>query len=42
MRGHGVRETNPSRGMRLRENDILVLLGSQEALAKAEIRLLQG
>lgn len=42
VRRQGVRETNPSRGMRLRENDIVVLLGSQEALAKAEIRLLQG
>ena len=42
VRRQGVRETNPSRGMRLRENDILVLLGSQEAIAKAEIRLLQG
>ncbi len=42
VRRQGVRETNPSRGMRLRENDIVVLLGSQEALAKAEMRLLQG
>ena len=42
VRRQGVRETNPSKGMRLRENDIVVLLGSQEALAKAEIRLLQG
>jgi CPA2 family monovalent cation:H+ antiporter-2 len=42
VRRHGVRETNPSRGMRLQENDIVVLLGSQEALAKAEMRLLQG
>jgi CPA2 family monovalent cation:H+ antiporter-2 len=42
VRRQGVRETNPSPGMRLRENDIVVLLGSQEALAKAEMRLLQG
>jgi CPA2 family monovalent cation:H+ antiporter-2 len=42
VRRQGVRETNPAKGMRLRENDIVVLLGSQEALAKAEIRLLQG
>ncbi len=42
VRRQGVRETNPSSGMRLRENDIIVLLGSQEALAKAEMRLLQG
>jgi CPA2 family monovalent cation:H+ antiporter-2 len=42
VRRQGVRETNPSPGMRLRENDIVVLLGTQEAIAKAEIRLLQG
>jgi len=42
VRRQGVRETNPSPGMRLQENDILVLLGSQEALAAGEIRLLQG
>jgi CPA2 family monovalent cation:H+ antiporter-2 len=42
VRRQGVRETNPSRGMRLRENDIVVLLGNPEALAKAEMRLLQG
>jgi CPA2 family monovalent cation:H+ antiporter-2 len=42
VRRQGVRETNPSSGMRLRESDIVVLLGSQEALAKAEMRLLQG
>lgn len=42
VRRQGVRETNPAHGTRLRENDIVVLLGSQEALAKAEFRLLQG
>jgi len=42
VRRQGVRETNPSSGMRLRENDIVVLMGSQEALAKAEFRILQG
>ena len=42
VRRQGVRETNPSRGMRLRENDIVVLMGTQEALAKAEMRILQG
>jgi monovalent cation:H+ antiporter-2, CPA2 family len=42
VRRQGVRETNPSSGMRLRENDIVVLMGTQEALAKAEIRILQG
>jgi CPA2 family monovalent cation:H+ antiporter-2 len=42
VRRQGVRETNPARGMRLHENDIVVLMGAQEDLAKAEIRLLQG
>ena len=42
VRRQGVRETNPSSGMRLRENDIVVLMGTQEGLAKAEIRILQG
>ena len=42
VRRQGVRETNPAPGARLREGDIVVLLGTQEALAKAEIRLLQG
>jgi monovalent cation:H+ antiporter-2, CPA2 family len=42
VRRQGVRETNPAAGARLREGDIVVLLGTQEALAKAEIRLLQG
>jgi len=42
VRRQGVRETNPSSGMRLRENDIVVLMGTQEALAKAEMRILQG
>ncbi len=42
VRRQGVRETDPASGMRLRENDIVVLMGTQEALAKAEMRLLQG
>jgi CPA2 family monovalent cation:H+ antiporter-2 len=42
LRRQGVRETNPSSGVRLRESDIVVFMGSQEALAKAEMRLLQG
>jgi CPA2 family monovalent cation:H+ antiporter-2 len=32
----------PSGETRLREGDVIVLLGTQESLAKAEIRLLQG
>jgi len=42
VRRHGVRETNPAGDLRLIENDIVVLRGTQEGLAKAEIRLLQG
>jgi CPA2 family monovalent cation:H+ antiporter-2 len=42
VRRQGVRETNPASGARLREGDIVVLMGTQEALAKAEMRLLQG
>lgn len=42
VRRQGVRETNPAPGARLRAGDIVVLLGTQEALANAEMRLLQG
>ena len=42
IRRTGMREVNPSRDTRLREGDVLVLLGTQESLAKAEMRLLQG
>jgi len=42
IRRRGVREVNPEPRMRLQEGDVLVLLGAQEDLAKAEIRLLQG
>lgn len=42
VRRHGVRDTNPAGDMRLLENDIVVLRGTQEALGKAEIRMLQG
>ena len=41
IRRKGARET-PKEDMRLREGDVVVLLGAQENLAKAEIRLLQG
>ena len=42
IRRTGMREVNPSGDTRLREGDVLVLLGTQESLAKAEMRLLQG
>jgi K+:H+ antiporter len=42
VRRTGMREVNPSPDMRVQEGDVLVLLGTQESLAKAEIRLLQG
>jgi len=42
IRRKGVREVNPKGETRLREGDVVLLLGTQENLAKAEIRLLQG
>jgi len=42
VRRTGMREVNPAPDVLLKEGDVLVLLGTQEALAKAEIRLLQG
>ena len=42
VRRKGERDPNPSGEMRLREGDVIVLLATQEYLAKAEIRLLQG
>jgi CPA2 family monovalent cation:H+ antiporter-2 len=42
IRRKGAREVNPRGETRLQENDVVVLLGTQESLAKAEIRLLQG
>ena len=42
IRRTGMREVNPSLDTRLKEGDVLVLLGTQESLAKAEMRLLQG
>jgi K+:H+ antiporter len=42
VRRTGAREVNPSPDTRVKEGDVLVLLGTQESLAKAEIRLLQG
>ena len=42
VRRKGVREMNPKGDAQLQENDVVVLLGTPENLAKAEIRLLQG
>lgn len=42
IRRAGGREATPAPGTRIEEGDVLVLLGTQENLAKAEIRLLQG
>jgi monovalent cation:H+ antiporter-2, CPA2 family len=42
VRRTGEREIDPAADLRVKEGDVLVLLGTQENLAKAEIRLLQG
>jgi CPA2 family monovalent cation:H+ antiporter-2 len=42
IRRTGEREVNPSVDAIVKAGDVLVLLGTQENLAKAEIRLLQG
>jgi len=42
IRRPGAHDMNPSGETRLREGDVIVLLGTQGSLAKAEIRLLQG
>ena len=42
LRRTGHREVNPSPEERVRGGDVLVLLGTQENLGKAEIRILQG
>jgi CPA2 family monovalent cation:H+ antiporter-2 len=42
IRRKGAREINPKGDTRLQESDVVVLVGTQENLAKAEIRLLQG
>jgi CPA2 family monovalent cation:H+ antiporter-2 len=42
IRRTGTREVNPSPETRIRAGDVLVLMGTQGNLAKAEIRLLQG
>jgi len=42
VRRTGAREVNPAPETRLQAGDVLVLLGTQGHLARAEIRLLQG
>ena len=42
LRRRGVRDASPSPEMRLDVDDVLILAGTPEALAKAEMRLLQG
>jgi len=42
VRRKGAREINPSAETRLAPGDVLVLLGTQGRLARAEIRILQG
>ena len=42
VRRKGSREVNPAPETRLQEGDVVVLLGTQSQLARAEIRLLQG
>lgn len=42
IRRTGEREVNPAAETRVKPGDVLVLLGTQENLAKAEMRLLQG
>jgi CPA2 family monovalent cation:H+ antiporter-2 len=42
VRRKGAREINPAAETRLASGDVLVLLGTQGRLARAEIRLLQG
>ena len=42
IRRRGSRDVNPSTETKLQSGDVLVLLGTPDKLAKAEIRLLQG
>jgi CPA2 family monovalent cation:H+ antiporter-2 len=42
IRRRGSRDVNPSLDTKLQSGDVLVLLGTPDKLAKAEIRLLQG
>jgi len=42
LRRAGVRETRLQPDMQIQSGDVLVLAGTPEALARAEMRLLQG
>ena len=42
VRRKGSREVNPAPETEVRPGDVLVLLGTPERLARAEIRILQG
>jgi CPA2 family monovalent cation:H+ antiporter-2 len=42
VRRHNVRTVTPDAATRIEEGDVLVLLGAQEDLAAAEMKLLQG
>jgi monovalent cation:H+ antiporter-2, CPA2 family len=42
LRRHNARTVTPASGTRLEEGDVLVLLGAEEGLAAAEIKLMQG
>jgi len=42
VRRQNVRTVTPSAGTRIEEGDVLVLMGREEDLAAAEMKLLQG
>jgi len=42
LRRHGVRELSPAPDTRLQVSDVLILAGTPEALARAEMRVMQG
>jgi len=42
VRRRNVRTVTPVAGTRIEEGDVLVLLGTEEDLAAAEMKLLQG
>jgi CPA2 family monovalent cation:H+ antiporter-2 len=42
LRRHGIRDMSPSPDTRVQSADILILTGTPEALARAEMRLMQG
>jgi CPA2 family monovalent cation:H+ antiporter-2 len=42
VRRKGSRDVDPGPDTRVQEGDVLVMLGTQEQLARAEMRVLQG